>query len=57
MYQELINARRTDLHTAQHTINQRMEWAELNRMDRLERALKTVKSRLQMLPNLKPEAN
>ncbi len=57
MYEELINAHRSNLHVERLSIHQRMEWAELSRLDRLERALKTVKGRLQMLPNWKPEAN
>lgn len=57
MFQELISARNSELLVASHVIEQRMAWAELSKLDRLERALKTVKGRLQMLPYMRPEAN
>ncbi|MGE0601651.1 MAG: hypothetical protein AB7J35_19355 [Dehalococcoidia bacterium] len=57
MFEELINARNADLRASSQTITHRMEWAELSRLDSLERALKAVKGRLHMLPTLKTEAN
>jgi hypothetical protein len=57
MYEELIKARNTDLSIARQTIEHRMEWAEISRMDRLERALRATRSRLRMLPNLTTETN
>jgi len=57
MYEQLVNAHVSNLEVARHTIEHRMEWNELSRMDRLERALRTTRSRLRMLPTLNTEAN
>jgi hypothetical protein len=46
MYQEYANSRLIELEAAATTIKHRMEWEQLSRIDRLERALKVAGSRL-----------
>ncbi|MCC7089368.1 MAG: hypothetical protein M9925_09075 [Chloroflexi bacterium] len=57
MLLELANARQAELRVAETRIAHRMTWAQIARVDRLERALKVAQGRLQMLPTLFPKAN
>ena len=57
MFNEIMRARQTELHVAETTITHRMTWEQLSRVDRLERALKKARGRLQILPNLAPKAH
>ena len=56
MYEEMINARLTELRVADKTISQRMMWEQVSRIDRLERALKMARGKLQFLPTLSAKA-
>lgn len=57
MFPELVNARQAELRVAETQIAHRMAWAQIVRVERLERALKVARGRLQMLPTLFPKAN
>jgi hypothetical protein len=57
MFPELVHARQTELRVAETQIAHRMAWAQIVRVERLERALKVARGRLQMLPTLFPKAN
>lgn len=57
MYPELMNARLTELRVAETKINNRMAWEQVSRIDRLERALKIARGKLQLLPALSPKAH
>lgn len=57
MYEELVKAHKTELRLASLQIERRTEWANLLRVDRLERALKTARARLHVLPHFSAEAN
>ena len=57
MYEEMINARLTELRVADKTISQRMMWEQVSRIDRLERALKMARGKLQFLPTLSAKAH
>jgi hypothetical protein len=57
MYEEMINARLTELRVADKTISQRMMWEQVSRIDRLERALKMARVKLQFLPTLSAKAH
>ncbi len=57
MYTELMNARLTELRVAEPRINQRMAWEQFTRIDRLERALKMARGKLQILPTLSAKAH
>ncbi|MBK6318880.1 MAG: hypothetical protein IPI33_08970 [Dehalococcoidia bacterium] len=50
MYEELLRARQSDLALATRTIERRIEWEQLLRIDRLERALKVARGRLHLQP-------
>ena len=50
MLEEMLNARRMELRVQARDIHHRMEWHELSRIDKLERALKAARGRLSMLP-------
>lgn len=52
MFEELLNARRSDLRVAARIIEHRMEWERLLRIDRLETPLRTAKGRLQIARSL-----
>ena len=56
MYEELLRARQSDLALATRTIERRIEWEQLLRIDRLERALKRARGKLYFLPTLSAEA-
>ena len=57
MYEEMMNARLTELRVAEKTIASRMLWEQVSRIDRLERALKMARGRLQFLPTLSAKAH
>lgn len=57
MFEEMMNSRMTDLRVAGTTIEHRMAWEQLSRIERLERALKTAQSRLSFLPTLSARTN
>lgn len=57
MLTELVNARQAELRIAETRIAHRMTWAQIVRVERLERALKVARGRLQMLPTLFPKTN
>jgi hypothetical protein len=57
MLAELVNARQAELRVAETRIAHRMTWAQIVRVERLERALNVARGRLQMLPALFPKAN
>lgn len=57
MYHELMNARITELRVAEKTIGQRMAWEQVSQIDRLERALKMARGKLQILPTLSAKAH
>jgi hypothetical protein len=57
MLPELVNARMQELQALETQINQRMAWSQIVRVERLERALKAARGRLQVLPALSPRAN
>ena len=56
MYEELVNAHLVNLKTAERSIEHRMNWAQIARIERLERALSTARGKLQTL-NLSVKAN
>lgn len=49
MFEELMNAYRSDLRVSARDIEQRMEWERLVQIDRRERPLRTAKGRLQIV--------
>jgi hypothetical protein len=57
MLHELVEARQAELRAAETQIAHRMAWEQIMRVERLERALKAAKGRLQMLPALFSKAN
>jgi len=57
MLNELINARQTELQIAGRQIERRMEWDQLSRIDRLERALKAARGKMQFLPTFSARTN
>lgn len=57
MYTELMNSRLSDLRVAETTIANRMAWEQVSRIDRLERALKMARGKLQILPTLSVKAH
>ncbi len=57
MLPELVNARQQELQVLETQINQRMAWSQIVRVERLERALKAARGKLQVLPTLSPKAN
>ena len=46
MYEELARARANELRAAEHTINNRMQWAEISTIERLEKALRVARGRV-----------
>ena len=56
MYEELLASRKSDIILATRTIDRRMEWEQLMQVDRLERALKRARGKLNFLPTLSAEA-
>ncbi len=57
MYNELMNARLTELRVHETRIANRMAWEQVSRIDRLERALKMARGKLQILPTLSAKAH
>lgn len=57
MLPELMNARQNELRAFETQINHRMAWAQIMRVERLERALRIARGKLQVLPTLYPKAN
>lgn len=56
MFEEFVNARQTEVRLAARKAEQRMEWEQFFRIDRLERALSSAKGRLQIQPKFSAEA-
>ena len=56
MYEELANAHQTNLKLAERTIEHRLSWEQISKIDRLERALSTARGKLQTL-NLSAKVN
>jgi hypothetical protein len=46
LYQDLFNARQSEVHAAGRTIEQRMAWDQISRIERLESALRAAKVHL-----------
>ncbi|HMO55296.1 MAG TPA: hypothetical protein PJ994_12385 [Tepidiformaceae bacterium] len=57
MLHEIAQSRINELRAAETAIAHRMAWENISRMERLERALKTVRGRLQNIPNVTAKAN
>ena len=57
MLEENMNANISNFRNAQRTIEQRMQWEQISRIDRLERALKSSRGKLSFLPNLSARTN
>jgi hypothetical protein len=57
MLPELMNARQDELRAFEKQITHRMAWAQIMRVERLERALRIARGKLQVLPTLYPKAN
>lgn len=56
MYEELLNAHLTNLKVSERKIEHRLTWAQITRIDRLERALSNARGKLQTL-NLSAKVN
>ncbi len=52
MLPELIAARQDELRVMETQMMHRMAWYQIKRIDRLERALKVARGKLQALPTL-----
>jgi hypothetical protein len=52
MLPELITARQDELRVMETQMMHRMAWYQIKRIDRLERALKVARGKLQALPTL-----
>lgn len=57
MYNELMTARINELRVSETKIANRMAWEQVSRIDRLERALKMARGKLQILPTLSAKAH
>jgi hypothetical protein len=57
MLEEIMNARQSDLRVAAKTIEHRITWEQMFRIERLERALSAAKGRLQFLPGVPAKVN
>lgn len=57
MLEEMMRAHAATLRISQTTIEHRMEWEQVSRIERLERALKVAKSKLNFLPTLSARTN
>lgn len=57
MLEENMNANISNLRSAGRMIEHRMQWEQISRVDRLERALKVARSKLTFLPNLSARTN
>ena len=56
MLEEIINARQTELRLSARRIEHRMEWEQIFKIERLERALRLARVRLRMPPSLSAQA-
>jgi hypothetical protein len=56
MFEEFVNARQTEVRLATRKAEQRMEWEQFFQIDRLERALRSARGRLQVHPRFSAEA-
>jgi hypothetical protein len=52
-----MNANISNFRNAQRMIEHRMQWEQISRVDRLERALKAARGKLTFLPNLSARTN
>ena len=57
MFEELMNAHLTDLRTTETLIEHRMEWEQITRIERLERALKSARGKMNFLLTLSVRMN
>ncbi len=57
MLHELAQSRINELRAAETMIGHRMAWEHISRMERLERALKTARGRLQGMTNITAKAS
>jgi hypothetical protein len=55
--EENMNANISNFRNAQRMIEHRMQWEQISRVDRLERALKAARGKLTFLPNLSARTN
>ena len=57
MLEDNMNANISNFRSAQRMIEHRMQWEQISRVDRLERALKAARGKLTFLPNLSARTN
>lgn len=57
MLEAIANAYIADLRVHERQINQRMQWAQLARIEKLESALRTARGRLHLNANFSLKAN
>jgi|GEM_PF-2736447 len=57
MLEELMNAHIVELKASGRKIEHRAAWEQVSRIDRLERALKTAKSRISIVPTFSARTN
>ena len=57
MYEAFAKARTTELAVFERKINQRMEWAHVSRIEKLERALRSARGKMQFTANFSLKAN
>ncbi len=56
MLPEIVNSRANELRAAEYKIAHRIAWENISRIDRLERALKSARGRLQGISNVTAKA-
>jgi hypothetical protein len=57
MLEAIANAYIADLRVHERQINQRMQWAQIARIEKLESALRAARGRLHLNPNFSLKAN
>ena len=57
MYEAFANAYRAQLEVHERQINQRMEWDQISRIEKLERALRSARAKLQFSTNFSLKAS
>lgn len=57
MLEELVHAHLTEYKVSGRTIEQRVAWEQLSRIERLERALKTARAKMFPMPALSTRTN
>jgi hypothetical protein len=57
MLHEIAQSRMNELRAAETAISHRMAWENISRMERLERALRTARGRLQGISNITAKAS